>query len=83
MLDRALTELLELFKDWVLPFDTDAACHYADLAVTDKNGGRGFSTPEGYIGAVAASRGFIVASRDTSALCSCRRDRHQPLEGRI
>lgn len=45
MLDRALTELLELFKDWVLPFDTDAACHYADLAVTDKNGGRGFPTP--------------------------------------
>lgn len=66
MLDRALTELLELFKDRVLPFDTDAACHYADLAVTDKNGGLGFPTPEGHIPAVAASRGFIVASRDTS-----------------
>ena len=66
MLDRALTELLELFKDRVLPFDTDAARHYADLAVTAKNGWGGVPTPDGYIAAVAASRGFIVASRDTS-----------------
>lgn len=66
LLDRALTELLELFKDRVLPFDTDAARHYADLAITAKNGGRGFPTPDGYIAAIAAARGFIVASRDTS-----------------
>ena len=66
MLDRALTELLELFKDRVLPFDTDAARHYADLAVTAKNGDRGFPTADGYIAAIAASRGFIVASRDTA-----------------
>ena len=67
MLDRALTELLELFKDRFLPFDTNAARHYADLAVTAKNSGRGFPTPDGYIAAIAASRGFIVASRDTSS----------------
>jgi predicted nucleic acid-binding protein len=66
MLDRALTELLELFKDRLLPFDTDAARRYADLAVTAKNGGRGFPTPDGYIAAIAASCGFIVASRDTA-----------------
>ncbi len=66
LLDRALTELLELFKDRILPFDTDAARHYAGLAMTAKNGGRGFPTPDGYIAAVAASRGFIMASRDTS-----------------
>ncbi|MCK9509883.1 MAG: type II toxin-antitoxin system VapC family toxin [Pigmentiphaga sp.] len=66
MLDRALTDLLELFKDRVLPLDTDAARHYAGLAVTARNGGRGFPTPGGYIAAVAVSRGFIVASRDTS-----------------
>jgi toxin FitB len=66
MLDRALTELLELFKDRVLPFDTDAARHYADLAVPAKNGDRGFPTADGYIAAIAASRGFIVASRDTA-----------------
>ncbi|MGF1547455.1 MAG: PIN domain-containing protein [Thiotrichales bacterium] len=66
MLDRALNELLELFKDRVLPFDTDAARHYADLAVTAKGGGGGFPTPDGYIAAVAVSRGFIVASCDTA-----------------
>ncbi|AHE99643.1 type II toxin-antitoxin system VapC family toxin [Thioalkalivibrio paradoxus] len=66
LLDRALTELLELFKNRVLPFDTDAARHYADLTVTARNGGRGFPTPDGYIAAIAASKGFIVASRDTS-----------------
>ena len=66
MLDRALAGLLELFNDRVLSFDTDAARRYAELAVTARNGGRGFPTPDGYIAAVAASRGFIVASRDTS-----------------
>ncbi|MFT3801268.1 MAG: type II toxin-antitoxin system VapC family toxin [Burkholderiaceae bacterium] len=66
MLDRALNELLDLFRDRVLPFDTDAARRYADLAVTARNAGRGFPTPDGYIAAIAASRSFIVASRDTS-----------------
>ncbi len=66
MLERALTDLLELFGPRVLPFDTDAARCYAELAVTARSGGRGFSTPDGYIAAIAASRGFIVASRDTS-----------------
>lgn len=66
MLDRALDGLLQLFNGRILPFDTDAARHYADLAVTARNGGRGFPTADGYIAAVASSRGFIVASRDTS-----------------
>lgn len=66
MLDRALNGLLELFKDRVLPFDTDAARHYADLAMAARNGGRGFPMPDGYIAAVAVSRGFIVASRGAS-----------------
>lgn len=66
MLDHALNGLLGLFQDRVLPFDTDAATHYADLAVAARNGGRGLPTPDGYLAAIAASRGFIVASRDTS-----------------
>jgi predicted nucleic acid-binding protein len=63
-LTRALDGLLELFKDRMLPFDTDAARHYAELAITARNVGRGFPTPDGYIAAIAASRGFVVASRD-------------------
>jgi predicted nucleic acid-binding protein len=43
-----------------------SSSHYADLAVTAKNGGQGFPTPDGYIAAIAASRGFIVASRDSA-----------------
>ena len=66
MLAKALDGLLTLFRDRVLPFDTDAARRYAELAVTAKTGGRGFPTPDGYIAAIAASRGFIVASRDTA-----------------
>ena len=66
MLAQALDELTALFRDRVLPFDTDAARHYAVLAVTAKTCGRGFPTPDGYIAAIAASRKFIVASRDTA-----------------
>jgi len=66
MLAQALDGLLGLFRNRVLPFDTDAARRYAELAVMARTGGRGFPTPDGYIAAIAASRGFIVASRDTA-----------------
>lgn len=66
MLALALDGLLGLFRDRVLPFDTDAARHYAELATKARTSGRGFPTPDGYIAAIAASRGFIVASRDTA-----------------
>ena len=66
MLAQALDGLMGLFRDRVLPFDIDAARRYADLAVMAKSRGRGFPTPDGYIAAIAASRGFIVASRDTA-----------------
>lgn len=63
-LAQALDGLMKLFEDRVLPFDTEAARHYAELAVSARNGGRGFPTPDGYIAAIATSRGFVVASRD-------------------
>jgi toxin FitB len=66
MLSRALDGLIEIFAGRVLPFDVDAARHYAELAVTARSGGRGFPTPDGYVAAIAASRGFMVASRDTA-----------------
>lgn len=66
MLTRTLEGLLVLFTDRILPFDTDAAQCYARLAVTAKKEGKGFPMPDGYIAAVAVSRGFIVASRDIS-----------------
>ena len=66
MLAQTLDGLMRLFRDRVLSFDIDAARCYAELAVTAKMSGRGFPTPDGYIAAIAASRGFIVASRDTA-----------------
>ena len=66
MLAQALDGLIRLFRDRVLPFDTDAARCYAELALMAKTSGRGFPTPDGYIAAIAASRDFIVASRDTA-----------------
>jgi predicted nucleic acid-binding protein len=72
MLTQAIDGLLELFPDRILPFDTDAARHYATLAATARTGGRGFPTPDGYIAAIAASRGFIVASRDTAPYQAAR-----------
>ena len=62
-----LKGLLSLFDGRILPFDADAAHRYADLAVAARVAGKGFPTPDGYIAAIAAARGFIVASRDASA----------------
>ncbi|HQS49248.1 MAG: VapC toxin family PIN domain ribonuclease [Rhizobiales bacterium 24-66-13] len=66
-LTEALDGVMELFADRVLPFDVAGARHYADLAVKARADGKGFPTPDGYIAAIAASRGFTVATRDTSA----------------
>jgi predicted nucleic acid-binding protein len=66
MLAQALEGLLQLFRGRVLPFDSEAARRFADLAVAARAVGRGFPTSDGYIAAIAESRGFIVASRDTA-----------------
>lgn len=66
MLGQALDGLMGMFRGRILPFDTDAARHYAELAVAARTKGRGFPVPDGYIAAIAVSRGFIVASRDTA-----------------
>lgn len=66
MLNQALDGLLGLFRGRMLPFDSDAARHYAELAAKARSKGLGFPTPDGYIAAIAVSRGFIVASRDTA-----------------
>ena len=66
MLAKAVDGLMTLFQGRVLPFDTEAAICHAELAVKARANGRGFPTPDGYIAAIAASRGFLVASRDAA-----------------
>ncbi len=65
-LARTLDGVMGLFEGRILPFDAQAARHYAELAVRARNSRRGFPTPDGYIAAIAASRGFLVASRDAA-----------------
>jgi len=66
-LAAALDDVLELFAARVLPFDTAAARHYAELAVKARAAGKGFPSPDGYIAAIAAAHGFAVVTRDASA----------------
>lgn len=63
-LGLALDGLTDLFGERVLPFDASAARRYAELAVAARHAGRGFPLPDGYIAAIAASRGYVVATRD-------------------
>jgi predicted nucleic acid-binding protein len=69
-LSAALAGLLALFAARILPFDTAAAQRYGELAAKARIAGRGFPTPDGYIAAIAATQGFIVATRDSSAFAA-------------
>lgn len=69
-LAAAFDGVLEIFAGRILPFETQAARRYAELAVTARAADRGFPTPDGYIAAIAAAQGFAVASRDTSAFAA-------------
>jgi predicted nucleic acid-binding protein len=70
-LTSAVAGLIDLYQGRVLPFDVEAARTYATLAATARTRARGFPIPDGYIAATAASRNFIVASRDASAFEAC------------
>ena len=65
-LAASLDATFALFDGRVLPFDEPAARHYAPLTAATRQSGRGFPVPDGYIAAIAAARGFAVATRDAS-----------------
>ena len=77
-LARTLAGIERLFVGRVLPFDTPAATAYAELATIARSGGRGFPTPDGYIAAIAASRGFSVATRDVAPFQAAGVERIDP-----
>jgi len=80
LLSEALDGLMQLFRERVLPFDTDAARKYADLAVAARSAGRGFPVPDGYVAAIAASQGYRVASRDMAPFAAANVDAVNPWE---
>ena len=66
---RGLAEACErafgsLFAGRVLPFDSDAARTYAEIAVARRVLGRPLSQADGQIAAIARSRGMAVVTRN-------------------
>lgn len=66
-LDRRLeADVLPLFDGRIVPFDMDATQAFANLMAKAGRDGRAISKADGYIAAIAVSRGFPVATRDVS-----------------
>ena len=64
--ERLEQEVLPLFEGRVLSFDLAASQAYAELMVRARSEGWAIGKADGYIAATAASRGYVVASRDVS-----------------
>ena len=60
-LDRVLTQTLQ---NRILPFDEEAARAYGRLVSRARSVGRTIQVADGQIAAIAAVRGFVVATRD-------------------
>ena len=55
--------LNDAFEDRVLPFDSEAARAYADIAAMRRSAGRAVALADCQIAAVARSRGMAIATR--------------------
>ncbi len=56
--------LLAAFDRRILPFDSDAASAFAEMAAARRRSGRPVSQPDCQIAAIARSRGMAVATRN-------------------
>jgi predicted nucleic acid-binding protein len=66
-LAAALAELMAvLFGPRILPFDQQAAIAYAPVVSRARAAGTIISVADGQIAAIAAARGFTIATRDTA-----------------
>jgi toxin FitB len=63
---RLEQEILPLFADRVLPFDMAASESFARLMARARAKGEAIGKADGLIAAIAACRGFAVATRDTA-----------------
>ena len=64
-LKLAFNELRGFIVTSPLAFDDAAAARYGVIAAAARRGGKGLPAPDGFIAAIAHSRGFAVATRDT------------------
>lgn len=66
LLDELSQTMDRRLADRVLPFDSDAAALYAERRAAARRAGQQTGIPDALIAAIAASRGFAVATRDTA-----------------
>lgn len=62
---RVEKSIVPLFGERILPFDTAASGAYAALRARARAAGRAIGTVDGFIAAIAAAKGFAVATRDS------------------
>ncbi len=67
-------QIAPLFAARILPFNADCADAYARLRARARTAGKGISTADAYIAAVAVANGFAIATRDTSPFLSAGLD---------
>lgn len=63
-LSSGIDAVLNLFSKRTLTFDVDAAEQLANIAAASAKRGRNATAPDAYIAAIAAVRGFSVATRN-------------------
>lgn len=63
--------VIRSFSDRIFAFDALAADAYGELIAARERDGRPMVGPDGYIAAIAASRGLAIATRDASGFADC------------
>jgi predicted nucleic acid-binding protein len=58
-------QIIPLFAGRVRPFDLSCTQAYSELIAKARKAGLSIATADGYIAAIAAANGFIIATRDT------------------
>lgn len=64
--DSLETQVLALFAGRVLPFDLGCTQAYAELMAKARAVGLAIASADGYVAAIAAANGLVVATRDTA-----------------
>jgi Predicted nucleic acid-binding protein, contains PIN domain len=64
--NRLEDEVLPHFVERILPFTVSTSRFYSDLMASARVSGKAIGKADGFIAAIAAERGLVVATRDTS-----------------
>ena len=70
-----------LFAERIMPFDSEAAQSYAEIAASRRAAGRPISQADCQIAAITRSRGALVVTRDVGDFVGCGIDVKNPWSG--